>query len=279
MIDYLISKEDWKNAFEENNLIHLWVKFESLFLPEIRLHTVETNDIDIEIGKSKTGGYPDMNQSDEWPLYPNGDEIPFIAQINIGDLNTEHIQYRLPENGMLYFFYSFEEKYHRIIYTNEVDQIDRRKNKTEVEIHNSREVILESTFGLPSLYSDMFPEGLTQNERSTYFNIHRMSIKNKSCTKLFGHPYFIHGSLESACERKYRLSKLDFPSQIFVRYEILNAQKEDMELQKNKWKLLLQIDDEANMDWLDLGIQSFWIIEKDLENSIFNEVQAIFDNY
>ncbi len=63
---------------------------------------------DIEIGKSKFGGNPDVPENFEWP-YWEGRPLSFLMQLNLEDFNI-FTQNPFPvRRGFLYFFYDFEQ--------------------------------------------------------------------------------------------------------------------------------------------------------------------------
>lgn len=91
----------------------------------IFLETRETADDAIPVGASKIGGYPDLPPSISIPEFSgytgrsyNGDKIyqdrcsmQLIAQINLAEFAAYDRDKRLPEKGMLYFFWSGEDDY------------------------------------------------------------------------------------------------------------------------------------------------------------------------
>ena len=77
-------------------------------LPAIALTATRTDDAEIAIGASKFGGAPDVATGFEWPLW---NELPlsFVAQINLDEIAAFDIENKLPDSGLLSFFYDLNE--------------------------------------------------------------------------------------------------------------------------------------------------------------------------
>ncbi len=56
--------------------------------------------------KSKFGGFPNLPRNVKWPVNPQGRQLDFLAQLHCPDLPKG---FGLPEEGMLFFFYDFQE--------------------------------------------------------------------------------------------------------------------------------------------------------------------------
>jgi len=71
--------------------------------PAIRLKTIGGQNM--EIGKTKLGGIPDMPKNTSWAssIY-NKEILSFIGQVNLKEINDFDEINLLPEKGMLYFF-------------------------------------------------------------------------------------------------------------------------------------------------------------------------------
>ena len=64
----------------------------------------ENGATDFPIGVSRFSGLPDLPTHVDWPTCPAG-PIPFLAQVNLGELPQAPSRELLPPRGMLYFFY------------------------------------------------------------------------------------------------------------------------------------------------------------------------------
>ena len=61
---------------------------------------------DIPLGSSKFGGHPDLPADIEWFRMDLVDiPMSFIAQVNFAEVAPFDLEHKLPERGMLYFFY------------------------------------------------------------------------------------------------------------------------------------------------------------------------------
>ena len=68
---------------------------------------------DIPLGSSKFGGHPDLPADMEWFRMDLVDiPMSFIAQINFAEVAPFDLEHKLPERGMLYFFYDLDEMPH-----------------------------------------------------------------------------------------------------------------------------------------------------------------------
>ncbi|EMY12177.1 PF09234 domain protein [Leptospira weilii str. Ecochallenge] len=52
-----------------------------------------------KLGQSKLGGPPDLPASLSYPKDENGNDIPFLCQLNLGEFDNE-----IASEGILYFF-------------------------------------------------------------------------------------------------------------------------------------------------------------------------------
>ena len=66
----------------------------------------------LPIGRSKFFGNPDVWEGFEWPTMEEDGELydlTFMCQINCSDIKAYDIDEKLPNTGMLYFFYDLDE--------------------------------------------------------------------------------------------------------------------------------------------------------------------------
>lgn len=82
----------------------------ALAQPAIRLDLTRVDDeATLPPGGSKVGGAPDLPADLEWPASDDGQRLPFIAQIRLGDIAALDPQSDLPHDGQLNFFYAIND--------------------------------------------------------------------------------------------------------------------------------------------------------------------------
>lgn len=115
---------DIKEIFADSGLGNYWDAFKPLIEPGIFLTPVPAVEINLEIGKSKIGGRPDVPLSFSWPYWR---DIPmsFLAQINLSELPMQSVNEKYPREGMLYFFYVYNDE---IWYEDPEFDFDQYKN-------------------------------------------------------------------------------------------------------------------------------------------------------
>ncbi|WP_186438499.1 YwqG family protein [Cohnella terricola] len=116
--------DDIKELFTDSGLGGYWDLFKPLIEPGIVLTPVPTEEHNIEIGKSKIGGSPDLPASFSWPHWR---DIPmsFLAQINLSELPMESFNEKYPREGIIYFFYVYDSD---IWYEDPEFDVDQYKN-------------------------------------------------------------------------------------------------------------------------------------------------------
>ncbi len=269
-----------------------------LILPSIRLRTTRTPDDDIPIGATKFGGLPDLPVGAVWPKETGtGKHIPFLAQINLHEVEAFDRSHTLPRNGILFFFYNgYDDSVAEtsvIQYSGSSASLKRhtlpnslvrpRRTSWWQKIFTKRHppspflsccvtLSIEVTcpwwesFYLERIATDeMAPiDAYTEEFLDGYTDMHGGSDR---VHRLLGYPDGIQGSgfeahfVESILERE-ELTPKDF----------------DMLLE---WKLLLQIDSDCAMGtmWGDLGRVYFFIREQDLSAGNFSKVRVTGDCY
>lgn len=75
--------------------------------PCINGKSIRCAEGDIGIGASKLCGRPDVPASFEWPMTPDG-PCWFLGQLNLSECCGFHTGYKLPQQGILSFFYHDE---------------------------------------------------------------------------------------------------------------------------------------------------------------------------
>ena len=229
-------------------------------------------------GFSKMGGEPELPAGMEWPRTGDGVPLSFIAQIDFAEAHRADIDGRLPESGMLWFFYDcsddgmpwgFDPKDAdgwRVIYR-ENAETEPAEAPEDLEVTFSEaHISFESQLDLLSTDSDLCDElDLPDEEMDDYFDW--MEEREGECNKLLGHSDNIQGGMELECEYVTHGIYCGDPSG----YEKAKA----LGLHKNahRWHLLMQVEsnESLGMMWGDMGRLYLWITEEDLKAKRFDK--------
>lgn len=277
-----ITKEEFKDAFDKEGLSEKWSYFEKHLKPEVRLNLRSTKDEEIAVGTTKIGGEPDLPKDVEWPKQNNGKHLAFLAQVNLSKISNPELN--LPNEGILYFFYSEDQEFwgyskenaddFRVIYSMSSIGLERRNTpKTLTILENGMyqpcKVDFINSYSLPNWEHEFVREQFIDIDNDPYIDI---SSSGESITKLGGHSINVQGTMEYECEMVDRGLSWD---------NIPQTEKEQIDENQYQWKLLFQLDseDNAEMMWGDSGRLYFWIKEKDLNNRNFEKTWLILQCY
>lgn len=267
---------------------------------EIKLNSIEIkfdveNTEKIPIGASKFGGHPDLPDGFKWyyfnakaPLenFTKNRPLSFLAQINCEEVKKYDLDDRLPETGMLYFFYELEtmtwgfdpsdKGSARVYYydggISKLVRTDYPEDMPREYKLPSIKLAFESKENIPD-YEEISNE-LNMDEWKKYNDFkYKDNIVSDDLTKLLGYANSIQGSMIHQCEavsRKiYCGGKLD----------IIHKEQEEIEQHKGEWKLLFQLGtvSKENFELMfgDCGKVYFYIRESDLKNKNFENVWLI----
>ena len=61
-------------------------------------------------GDSRLGGLPTVDSDFDWPVDPGGDPLPFVGQVDCGDIRQVCGESLLPEDGVLILFYDIRQQ-------------------------------------------------------------------------------------------------------------------------------------------------------------------------
>lgn len=236
----------------------------------------------IPVGASKFGGHPDLPADAAWFRTGAGDiPMSFIAQINFAETAPFDLEHRLPEQGMLYFFYDCScdgmpwgfnpndsDGWQVYFYNGDPAALSRREAPLDLTRNDNGAVFgcarlcFESAVELPTTESgltndvELPDDDELQDAYWEWLEDHFPEISNK----LLGHADPIQGGMELECEYVTNGINCGTPAG----YQIAKARG----LDKNaaRWHLLLQVDsdEDLGMMWGDLGRLYLWITEEDL---------------
>lgn len=283
--DSVISKTTMKSLFKNFNLINHWPNFEPIIKDDIRILTKLTSEDNIKVGQSKIGGLPDLPDSINWFRENNGKPLSFIAQINCSEIKGLNQNVKLPNKGIIYFFYSSEQdawgfdykdkdKF-KVYYSDKTDNLRRNNPPSDLpkySIFNPCKLTFKNSVSLPSWENDFVTKNLNSEEIDNYIEI----TSNDQINKMFGYADNIQGEMELECQLVTHGLYCGDPS------GYNDPRRPELEKGENEWNLLLQIDSEdekTGMMWGDSGKLYFWIKEQDLKDLNFDNSWFILQSY
>lgn len=283
--DSEITKETMKSLFDNSKLGKYWNDFEPLLRSEIRIFTESKSDSEIRIGQSKFGGLPDLPKNVDWFKEDNGKSLSFIAQINCSEFKDLEQYIKLPDNGIIYFFYSAEQEAwgfdikdkdkFKVYYSTSTDNLVRKEAPSDLEkysIYKSCILNYKNSVSLPSWESDLVRNRLNDRELDNYIEI----TSNEKMNKMFGYADNVQGEMELECQ----LVTNGLYCGDTTGYN--DPRRPELEKGIGDWNLLLQIDseeDKTGMMWGDAGRLYFWIKEQDLKNLDFDKSWFVLQCY
>jgi len=258
--------------------------------PSLRLKS-NRNSVE-EIGATKFGGAPDLPINMKWPNSEfDSNPYTFLAQINLSEIDSFEEEIKLPNNGMLYFFFNFDVWDDGIvIYVRDSEKLKRASIPEKLTFQKKRsffarlfssppqkKILPECSVTLSNEYTisswDSFFVEKIQLETSTSIkssdifkhdendDFYSYLGEEQSRHRLLGHYDSIqHGYIETdLIDTKYDFNK---PSLATINKAL-------------EWRLLFQFDSDNNMDLniIDGGTIYFFIHEEDLAKNNFSNVK------
>lgn len=245
----------------------------------IRIKTEKGTEDDFSLGESKIGGMPHLPSGFEWPYFKN-EPLVFIAQFNLSEVKEYDTENKLPDTGIMYFFYeggievwgdepTDKDGFKVIYYDGALDSLEKIKNPTRVDTREYDDIIIkpcklsfaaEKSYPLDQMIeSDEIDYEVIDDE---YYEENEEQVINK----MFGYPDLVQGDVfYTAAEVYFKKNKITYPS----KKEYKTAFKKEL----NEWQLLFQIDSDDNADvmWGDVGRVYFMIRNSDLESQNFDD--------
>ena len=272
---------------KKHNLSHLADTFESYIRESLVLKTTSISNDDVEIGLSKIGGLPDLSTSFEWPQW-NNKHLSFVCQINLSDLPRMNFLNVLPQEGLLSFFYTFEQDAWgfspehkggwRIIFSLS-ETLSRHGLPNDLAAKNGKysscRISFQHSITIPNAESIYMKDFELKNFDKNYINFceefDTMYSKENIIHRLLGHPDPVQGAMEVECQLASNGIYCGNPDG----YKDPGAPA--LRSGARDWRLLLQIDsdEKASMMWGDVGRIYYWIRKDDLAARNFNN--AWFD--
>ncbi len=265
---------------------------ETKSLNSIRVNLDFHSSNKIKKGSSKIGGKPDLPSEFDWFYYQGAslftDEVAnrpleFIAQFNLNELSKYDIDKRLPNKGMLYFFYEgesgtwgFDPKDKgaaKVFYYDgcieDLTQENYPKGLGSERLNPQIALTFSSELSAP-----MVEEAIRENPFEFYEEYDKIIEEKRIRTdleqsfKLLGYSDNIQGDITRDCQLcSNGVYTGDSREQ---NQDLINELLKD----KDQWKLLFQMDsiEEEGVQFYfgSFGRLYFYIREKDLENQNFN---------
>lgn len=277
-----------KELFDKKGLSRFWNSMQSKIKNGITISLEKTQEDSLPIGQSKIGGFPDLPKEIEWFKFKDK-PMSFLAQINLAEVKPFDLDDKLPNEGILYFFYDAEQKTWGFdpkdrgcskvyFYGGNLENLERKKRPEELEEYQyyySCKLNYQSTLNFPHCFSSLM-DGIELNdeESENYFQIIEEINQEEVINKILGHSDNIQGGMELECEL--------VTNGLYCGNESGYNDPKANELAKNVdlWNLLFQIDsneEEAGMVWGDCGRLYFWIKEEDLREKRFENAWLILE--
>ncbi|MDR1195803.1 MAG: DUF1963 domain-containing protein [Endomicrobium sp.] len=258
-------------------------------------------DQKMPIGSSKCGGKPDLPEDFQWPYYEGADldgkiknrPLSFLLQINCAEIKKYDIDNKLPETGMLYFFYELktmtwgydpQDKGSAKVYYFDV-KAETLKEKDFPEDMPKEYRLPEINFVLRAKKDVPYFEEVDgtidmqiceqyDEQRQTFLGLEDDDIEE---SKLLGYADLIQGEMLFECEavtNGYNMGD---------KLEIDEQTRQKLEENSKDWTLLLQLDTIADDKFLfmfgDCGRIFFYIKQDDLANRNFENVWLILQSF
>lgn len=277
-----------EEKFNEHDLGKLFDYLKKYARNSIKVELNPTTDDEIEIGKSKMGGKPDLPKSIQWFQNKTTNKpMSFIAQLNFADVKPFDTDNKLPEKGILYLFYDLEEMpwgydpkdavgKEVFYFDGDIADLERRETPDNIEEENvfmPASLIFKNEMEIPDAWSSICDFELSDEEYDRYWEIKEEfdGIHNK----VLGHSNVIQNGMELESELVTNGLYCGNASG----YE--DPKRKELEKNIGNWNLLLQIDsnEEIDMMWGDSGRIYLWINDENLKNKKFENSWLILQCY
>ncbi len=252
-------------------------------------------DEDIPVGGSKLGGAPDLPVGMEWPhrdgalgRFP----LSFIGQINFSEIKSFDLEDKLPDSGILYFFYDCNDEDGMpwgfdpkdadgkwVCYTKTADPAALTRQETPAALVENNwafapaRLSYQSNPDLPDPFSPA--AGLQLLLKGTRDRLSDLAMELEDevgcVNKLLGHPDAIQGDMQVECQIVTQGYYAGGPE------GYTEARAKGAHKNADRWQLLLQVDsnEALSMMWGDCGRLYLWITEEDLRKRDFDHTWLI----
>lgn len=286
--------------------------------PTIRLETRAVAEDELRLGASKLGGSPDLPPGFAWPE-SDGTPHSFIAQLGLGEASACDAECLLPTSGRLYFFYDciawtwgFDpaDRGHWLVAWSDADASTLTRTQipwkppaphepTEKEgflarllgpketaapeeppVFTACQVTFHASACLPGPDAPAVERlALTEDQQSRLLDVEERLLDDAQTRgalhRLLGYPVPVQNDMLSECAVVTLGLSTGGPS------EELTAKWEKVRQRPPEWRLLLQVDTDANagMMWGDCGMLYYCIRDADLRARRFDDTWLILQCY
>lgn len=273
--------EELKNEMRDRGLSGYFEVLSPFAKNAIRITLDERDEDDLPVGTSKFGGRPDLPADVAW--FRNAETnvpLSFIGQVNFAEAAPFDLHHKLPDQGMLYFFYDCspdgmpwgfnpEDSCGWKVFFHDgcLSALSPREFPEDLEqdengmVFGVARMCFASCMELPSPESDLtnglaFPD---DEDEDLYWELADDQCEELS-NKLLGHADPVQSGMELECEYVTHQINCGTPEG----YKI--AKSRGLDKNASRWNLLLQVEsnESIGMMWGDLGRLYLWITDEDL---------------
>ena len=278
-------------GFEEQAKI-----LEKYKLSTIKIQTEPAEEDDFELGESKIGGAAHLPPDFIWPEFWDCPLI-FIAQFNLADIKKYDLDKKLPQEGMLYFFYEggresfgddlnkkgsfFVAHYKGDISKLEVIDMSEYAEFSPCKLNFSSEYVYP--YG-----EHLFSIGLSEEESDTIFFIEGLD-RTKAFDEIMDE---YHDKMVTCADSQHQLLGYanSVQNEVMLECQLVtngipcldeeiydSPEAKAFEEGVKDWTLLFQIDSDENADilWGDYGKVYFAIKKDDLAAGNFDNIWGV----
>jgi len=269
-----MTKQELIEKLKDKGLYKYYEKLEPRLRNAIRLYLTSSPENEIKVGQTKIGGQPDLPQNISWLTDElTSKSLSFVAQINLSEISLLDSENLLPNNGILYFFYTADQeawgfdikdktKFKVLHYSGELNNLKRVDFPNDLDEYSRFQpctITPKQEISLPPYggYSSEFYRFFNREKKDKFYDIVCEEI---TINKLLGYSDNIQNEMELECELVTNGLFCGDPS------GYNDPRAKELEPNAINWNLLLQIDsnDECKMMWGDIGRLYFWIKKQDL---------------
>lgn len=285
--------EQLREEMDERGLLGYYDALAPLAKNSIQITLDVLEDEDIPVGASKFGGLPDLPTDVEWFRNEETDiPMSFVGQVNFGEATPYDAEHKLPDSGMLYFFYDCSPDgmhwgfnpedangWKVFFYDGDMAALSRREAPEDLEeddngtVFGTARMCFEAGMELPAPESDLTNDlDLPEDEETEDAYWEYMDELHEECiNKLLGHADPVQSGMELECEYVTQGINSGTPEG----YQ--TAKSKGLDKNAGRWNLLMQVDsnEDIGMMWGDLGRIYLWITSEDLEARKFENCWLI----
>ena len=220
------------------------------------------------------GGIPMVPTDFEWPIRQSGQQLHFLCQINLGELEKIAFSVEgLPAEGMLSFFYDLvdqpwgdgdEQDAWRVYLFPDLLQLVPAKDPETCNL-NPASIRWKRKESYPDPMSDEAINSLSVEAQKAYQEFCFGDYGEDPCHRLMGYPKLVQSDVRYECEWASRKLTAKLLEEIG---------EQQLQSDSRDWRLLLQLDSDETLDmyWGDCGSLYFCIKEESLRRCDFSKV-------